>query len=50
MGAGGWVPQRGGAADGEIGSGSGGWGAMAVGECGIDAPVAGGANGGGVCG
>ena len=41
---------RGGAGDGEIGSGGGGWGATAAGECGVDAPVTGGANGGGMCG
>ena len=40
---------RGGVGDGEIGSGGGGWGAMAAGEYGIDAPVAGGASGGGAC-
>ena len=48
-GAGGWGLLRGGAADGEMGSGGGGWGAMAAGEYGIDAPVAGGASGGGAC-
>ena len=46
-GAGGWGLWRGGAGDGEIGSGGGGWGATAADECGIDAPVTGGANGGG---
>ena len=40
---------HGGAGDGEIGAGGGGWGATAAGERGIDAPVTGGANGGGMC-